>query len=685
MLDLVRNNLRLKLVLVFMAVAILPVIIVGIASYRIGKAGLLEESFDMLATIREMQGRTLVDFLHDQVGTAKFLADFDSVEIALRDPDHSKKDEPVSSSGASKPIQESGADVSLKRLEDIMSDFEKYYEHDGYHDVLLVRPDGQVIFSVKKLSDLGTNLRSGSLKDSGLGRIWDRVIKTQKHAIGDYSNYQPAGGPASFVAVPVFEHQSKAVCGVLVLRMGSERVNEIMRLPEVAGKTAETYLVGSDRTMRSQSRFEKESTVLKTKVDTNSVKLSLEDKVGHQIDKNNRGVPVLSAYGDARLSEEKDLGTDFEWALLGEVEVAEVEVHTDTMAWTILGIGLAISLAVAVLAFCLASSLSKPIKVLSEVATSIGKRDLSVSVPDLKRGDELGNLSQAFGLMVDNLKGQIRRILEGVNILSSASAEVAATVAQVATSSAQTSSALAEVTTTVEEVKQSSRLASDKAKSVSQGAQESVQVAEIGKRYTASTVEKMNLIKDQMESIGDTVVRLSEHSQQIGTIIASVQDIADQSNLLAVNASIEAARAGDQGKGFAVVAQEIKSLADQSKQATEQVRSILEDTKKWVSAVVMATEQGSKAVQSGLEESVQSGEVIGKLSGAVVSSSQAASVIQSSSEQQFMGVEQVSTAMVSIEQAMRQIKDSTEQLATAAQRLGDLGRELKDSVEDYNL
>jgi methyl-accepting chemotaxis protein len=287
--------------------------------------------------------------------------------------------------------------------------------------------------------------------------------------------------------------------------------------------------------------------------------------------------------------------------------------------------------------------------------------------------------------MVDNLKGQIRRILEGVNILSSASAEVAATVAQVATSSAQTSSALTEVTTTVEEVKQSSRLASDKAKSVSQGAQESVQVAEIGKRYTASTVEKMNLIKDQMESIGDAVVRLSEHSQQIGTIIASVQDIADQSNLLAVNASIEAARAGDQGKGFAVVAQEIKSLADQSKQATEQVRSILEDTKKWVSAVVMATEQGSKAVQSGLEESVQSGEVIGKLSGEVVSSSQAASVIQSSSEQQFMGVEQVSTAMVSIEQAMRQIKDSTEQLATAAQRLGDLGRELKDSVEDYNL
>jgi methyl-accepting chemotaxis protein len=220
---------------------------------------------------------------------------------------------------------------------------------------------------------------------------------------------------------------------------------------------------------------------------------------------------------------------------------------------------------------------------------------------------------------------------------------------------------------------------------VAKGAQESVQVAEAGKNFTENTVEKMNLIKDQMESIGETVVRLSEHSRQIGAIIATVQDIADQSNLLAVNASMEAARAGDQGKGFAVVAQEIKNLADQSKQATEQVRSILEDTRKWVSAVVMATEQGGKAVQSGVEQSVRSGEVIGKLSETVLSSSQAASVIQTSSEQQFVGVEQVSNAMASIELAMRQIGFSSEQLETAAQRLGNLGAELKESVQHYQL
>ena len=336
------------------------------------------------------------------------------------------------------------------------------------------------------------------------------------------------------------------------------------------------------------------------------------------------------------------------------------------------------------ISYLMASGITRHLMAAVTFSEAIAQGDLSKSL-DFNSRDEIGRLGASLNTMVNNLKEQIRRILEGVNVLNSASGEVTATVTQVATSTAQTSSAITEVTTTVEEVKQSSRLASEKAKGVAEGAQESATVAETGKEFTQSTVEKMNLIKDQMESIAETVVMLSEHSQQIGTIIGSVQDIADQSNLLAVNASIEAARAGEHGKGFAVVAQEIKSLADESRQATEQVRSILEDTQKWVSAVVMATEQGGKAVQSGLGQSIQAGEVIGKLSGSVLSSSQAASVIQVSSEQQFVGVEQVSTAIVSIEQAMRQIRDSIGQLEPAAQRLGDLGEELKKSVQHYKV
>src|SRR5205823_8146844 len=115
---------------------------------------------------------------------------------------------------------------------------------------------------------------------------------------------------------------------------------------------------------------------------------------------------------------------------------------------------------------------------------------------------------------------------------------------------------------------------------VADTAQKAAAISQTGKKATEGSAEGMNRIRQQMEAIAQSMVRLSEQTQSIGQIIATVDDLAQQSNLLAVNASIEAAKAGDQGKGFAVVAQEVKSLAEQSKQATTQVRSILSDIQK---------------------------------------------------------------------------------------------------------
>jgi methyl-accepting chemotaxis protein len=195
----------------------------------------------------------------------------------------------------------------------------------------------------------------------------------------------------------------------------------------------------------------------------------------------------------------------------------------------------------------------------------------------------------------------------------------------------------------------------------------------------------MRRIKEQMSSIGETVVRLSEHSRRIEEIMAAVQDLADQSNLLAVNASIEAARVGEQGKGFAVVAREIKDLADQSREATDQVRSILGETREWVSAVVMAAESGIKAVEAGVNQSIVAGESIEKLYASVEGSARAAIEIQSMSDQQSLAIDQVSGGMSNIEIAMRNNVSSTSQLEGAARRLADLGGQLKELVERYRI
>jgi methyl-accepting chemotaxis protein len=180
-------------------------------------------------------------------------------------------------------------------------------------------------------------------------------------------------------------------------------------------------------------------------------------------------------------------------------------------------------------------------------------------------------------------------------------------------------------------------------------------------------------------------VRLSEQGQAIGEIMASVNDLAEQSNLLAVNASIEAAKAGEHGKGFAVVAQEVRNLAQQSKQATAQVRTILSDFQKATSTAVMATEQGSKAVDSGVKQSAEASEAIRILTDSISEAAQAAAQIAASSQQQRVGMDQVALAMESIKQASLQNASSTKQGEAAAMNLHTLGQKMKLLVERYQV
>jgi len=318
----------------------------------------------------------------------------------------------------------------------------------------------------------------------------------------------------------------------------------------------------------------------------------------------------------------------------------------------------------------------------SQVAEKIAARDLTVDAKPLSDADALG---MAFSAMVVNLRGQIQEIVAGVNVLAASGSEIMASVSQLTSGAAETSTAVSETTITVEEVKQTAEVSSQKAKHVSELGKKSVEITQTGLSSIEDTIEGMTRIREQVESIADMVVRLSEQSQAIGEIIATVNDIAEQSNLLAVNASIEAAKAGEQGKGFAVVAQEIRSLAAQSKQATTQVRNILFDVQKAISSAVMATEQGSKAVEEGVRLSTRAGETIDALAESVTEATNAAIQIAASSQQQLVGMDQVVSAMGNIRDATSQMAASTKQTEKAAHDLHNLGRKLQEIVKLYKV
>ena len=351
---------------------------------------------------------------------------------------------------------------------------------------------------------------------------------------------------------------------------------------------------------------------------------------------------------------------------------------------------LVIGLVALVVSLVMVGSLNRaiavPLREISKVAERVASGDLTGTlVSSDNRADEIGVLALTFRRMVENLRDVNRQIRDGVNVLGSAAREILAATTQVAAAATETATAVSETTTTVEEVKQTSEVSSQKARYVSDSAQKTAQASQAGKKAMDDAVEGMMRIREQMESIAGSIVRLSEHSQTIGEIIATVNDLADQSNLLAVNAAIEAAKAGEQGKGFAVVAQEVRNLAEQSKQATAQVRAILTDIQKATSTAVMATEQGSKAVAIGVKRSTEAGESIRVLTESIAEAAQAAAQIAASSQQQLVGMDQMALAMENIKQASTQNVAGTKQTEIAATNLHDLGQKLKQVVDRYTV
>jgi len=322
------------------------------------------------------------------------------------------------------------------------------------------------------------------------------------------------------------------------------------------------------------------------------------------------------------------------------------------------------------------------LKRLAANADRIAAGDLTLDMLPASPKDQLGN---SFATMTRNLRELNLEVREVVNVLASSAGEIMTTVSELASSSAQTATSISETHATVQEVRQTTDLASQKSRQVYESSHRSVQVAKTGKVSVENAIGGMRGIDERMGFIAERIVNLSEQSQAIGEIIATVNDLAEQSNLLAVNAAIEAAKAGEHGKGFAVVAQEVKNLATQSKQATAQVRSILGFIQKATTAAVLATEQGSKAVEAGVRQSSEAGEAISLLAASIEDSSNATLQIVTSTQEQAIGMDQIAIAIQSINQASGQNVEGSRQIESAARNLYELNQKLQQLVSRYQV
>jgi methyl-accepting chemotaxis protein len=329
-------------------------------------------------------------------------------------------------------------------------------------------------------------------------------------------------------------------------------------------------------------------------------------------------------------------------------------------------------------------SITRPLAVFMQFVGRVGEGDLTHEAK-ISSADELGELAQHLDQMVTGLKqvaGQTRLATENLN---SASAEILASAQQQAASTGEQAAAIQQTTTTMEEIAQSGVQISDRAKQVAASAEAASTASQAGLQAVENTTRTMETIRVQAEAVAENVVSLSEKTQAIGEIISTVNDIAEQSHLLALNAAIEAAAAGEHGRSFSVIASEVKNLADQSREATVQVRSILGDIQKGINTSVMLTEEAVKRVDTGKQHSDVADRTIREMSLNIQQSVQAFQQIVAGANQQQIGFTQVMQAVRDIGQASQQTAASTRQLEKAAVSLTALAQQLQKAVERYRI
>lgn len=649
------KRIMAKLITQFLIVGLLPLILLGGMTYFYSKSAIEAEAFDQLVAVNKTRKEQVVEFLKSRLKNLILLSRSQHIRNML-DNETYKGMNPM---------------------------FDYYMRLFGYSNIFMLSDTGELLHhtevSGEKTDDA---FKNGDFPE--LTRISKKIKETEEPMMTDIIDSLPERQPGIFMAAPVYG-DSGGLDAILVFLIDAERISAITKNKTGMGETGETYLVGGDYLMRSASRFLEDDALLNKKIRTSAVEQALNNQAGIRQTKDYRNAEVLSAYDSLELK--KRLGTDFNWAIISKIDTSEAFSLLHKLGLNIFWTGLVLLILIGAMGYLQSKMIARPINSLSYRVMMMDEGDFTLAVPEhqKKRSDEIGMLMKAFANGVQRFSKQIKQLGQSSRSLLASISQISSTASQLASSASETSSSISEVTTTVEEVKQTSQLANEKAEHVSKSAENTAKISLAGKQATENTTAGINRIKEEMNYIAESTVKLSEQSKSIEEIINTVTDIADQSNILSVNASIEAAKAGDQGKGFAVVAQEVKTLADQSKEATNQVKTILNDIQKATSAAVMATERGTKSVEEAIELAEQAGNAIDRLENQVNESSDAASQIVASNQQQLSGIDQLSEAMESINDATQQNLGGVKQLEDAIKGLEELAQTMRDITSIYKV
>ena len=515
--------------------------------------------------------------------------------------------------------------------------FGAYIEEFGFYDLFLVHPQGRIFYTVAQEDDYLTNILDGEYADSSLNTAVETALNEQEFAFGDFAPYEPSGGkPAAFIAEPLVHNGTTEL--VVALQLSIDRINGMMTTRAGMGETGETYLVGPNKLMRSDSYLDAETHSVQAsfanpetgRVDTEATRQALAGQEGVATMTDYLGHQVLAAYQPLDA-----FGTD--WAMVAQKDIAEVQGPVNELIRSMLIVAGIAAVLVALLAFFVAMSMARPMIKGVAFAEEVAQGKLNAEI-DVDQKDEVGQLADALRDMAQRLRSVVGDISAASNNVSSGSQELSSSSQEMSQGATEQAANAEEVSSSMEQMDSNIQQNADNATETEKIAQKSAEDADEGGKAVRETVNAMNEIAEK---------------------ISIIEEIARNTNLLALNAAIEAARAGEHGKGFAVVASEVRKLAERSQKASNEISELATNS-------VDVAEKAGKLLDSLVPDIKKTAELVQE--------------INASSGEQRSGSEQISKAVTQLDQVIQQNASQAEELSSTAEELSSQAEQLDASI-----